>query len=265
MTKHFCCAEAERSEKCIKVLAVGNSFSQDATAFLRHMALADGVDFRVAYLYIGGCSLERHYDNITNGKRDYEFRYYTPEYVYEIIPTSLDFGLEAGDWDYVTVQQVSGKSGKYETFQPYADVLISHIRSKVPGAALKLHMTWSYRADTVDIENNGYASQTDMYEKIKAAYATFSEATGIRDIIPSGEAVQLARQTFMGDTFNRDAIHLNDRGKIVAGYVWYEIFTGISPFESKYDPACDIPELTAQEIETLKDCAHRAVLNYGVK
>lgn len=37
MKEHFCCAEAERTNKCIKVLAVGNSFSQDSTTFLRHM------------------------------------------------------------------------------------------------------------------------------------------------------------------------------------------------------------------------------------
>lgn len=59
-------------------------------------------------------------DNISNGKRDYEFKYYTPEFVFEVSPTDLDFGIEASDWDFVTMQQVSGKSGKYETFQPYA-------------------------------------------------------------------------------------------------------------------------------------------------
>lgn len=264
MNDRFYCSETARSEKCIKVLAVGNSFSQDSTTFLRHMALADGIDLRVGYLYIGGCSLERHYNNITNGKRDYDFRYYTPEYVYDVTPVDLDFGLEANDWDYVTMQQVSGLSGKYETFQPYATVLAAHIKEKVPAAKLLLHMTWGYLGGTIDLANFGYTSQTDMYEKIKQAYAVFSKETENAPIIPSGEAVQLARQTFMGDTFNRDALHLNDRGKIVSGYVWYEIFTGISPFESKYDPAQDC-DLTPQEIETLKACAHKAVLNYEEK
>ena len=262
MKNGFCCAEAGRTDNCIKILAVGNSFSQDTTTFLRNMALADGVDLRVAYLYIGGCSLERHYDNITNGKQDYEFRYYTPERVFEISPVSLDFGLEAADWDYVTVQQVSGKSGKYETFQPFAKELISHIRSKVPSAKLRLHMTWSYLENSPDLSDNGYLSQADMYEKIKLAYAEFSKETDAAPIIPSGEAVQSARQSFMGDTFNRDALHLNDRGKILTGYVWYEHFTGISPFESKYDPACDCA-LSPQEIKTIKACAHRAAENYG--
>lgn len=145
MKNRFCCAEAERTDKCIKVLAVGNSFSQDSTTFLRNMALADGADLRVAYLYIGVCSLERHYDNISNGKRDYEFKYYTPEFVFEVSPTDLDFSIEASDWDFVTMQQVSGKSGKYETFQPYADVLAAHIKSKVPAAAVRAHRRSLFR------------------------------------------------------------------------------------------------------------------------
>lgn len=44
----------------IKILAIGNSFSQDATQFIHDIAKADGVDTKVVNLYIGGCSLQRH-------------------------------------------------------------------------------------------------------------------------------------------------------------------------------------------------------------
>ena len=40
----------------MKLLAVGNSFSQDACTFLHQTAQAQGLDLEVTNLYIGGCS-----------------------------------------------------------------------------------------------------------------------------------------------------------------------------------------------------------------
>ena len=52
----------------MKLLAVGNSFSQDACTFLHQTAQAQGLDLEVTNLYIGGCSLEMHYQNLLSGK-----------------------------------------------------------------------------------------------------------------------------------------------------------------------------------------------------
>ena len=55
----------------MKILAIGNSFSQDATHYLHQIAAADQVDLDVVNLYIGGCSLERHWMNIQNEAEEY--------------------------------------------------------------------------------------------------------------------------------------------------------------------------------------------------
>ena len=55
----------------MKILAIGNSFSQDATRYLYGIARADGVNLEVVNLYIGGCSLERHYRNMLSAERAY--------------------------------------------------------------------------------------------------------------------------------------------------------------------------------------------------
>ena len=61
-----------RKEKVmINILAIGNSFSQDATHYLHQIAGADGVETKVVNLYIGGCSLERHWANVQSGAKDY--------------------------------------------------------------------------------------------------------------------------------------------------------------------------------------------------
>ncbi len=44
----------------MNILAIGNSFSQDATRYLYDIALSDNVNIKVVNLYIGGCSLELH-------------------------------------------------------------------------------------------------------------------------------------------------------------------------------------------------------------
>ena len=47
----------------MNILAIGNSFSRDATAYLHQLLTASGMENTVVNLYIGGCSLERHWQN----------------------------------------------------------------------------------------------------------------------------------------------------------------------------------------------------------
>ena len=67
--------ETKRNEKTLKVLAIGNSFLEDATSYIKQIALADNVDLRVANAFIGGCSFECHADNIKNKTTDYRLKY----------------------------------------------------------------------------------------------------------------------------------------------------------------------------------------------
>ncbi|HEY5563009.1 MAG TPA: DUF4886 domain-containing protein [Clostridiaceae bacterium] len=55
----------------VKILAIGNSFSQDATHYLHQIAMAGGIDTKVVNLYIGGCSIERHWQNIEQNAKLY--------------------------------------------------------------------------------------------------------------------------------------------------------------------------------------------------
>ena len=60
--------------KVYKILVIGNSFGEDATHFLHDLALTRGINTKVVNLYIGGCSLERHWRNIENEAKDYEYQ-----------------------------------------------------------------------------------------------------------------------------------------------------------------------------------------------
>ena len=59
----------------MRILAIGNSFSQDATRYLHQIARADGQKLSVVSLYYGGCTLDRHYRYMLSEENAYELVY----------------------------------------------------------------------------------------------------------------------------------------------------------------------------------------------
>lgn len=56
----------------LKVLAIGNSFSEDAVEeHLSDLARAEGLTVVIGNMYIGGCSIERHVRNLRGDIADY--------------------------------------------------------------------------------------------------------------------------------------------------------------------------------------------------
>lgn len=263
--------EAARTDKTLKVLALGNSFSQDATSYIKQIVLADNLDLRVASASIGGCSFERHYNNITNGTKDYSFVYYTPEQTFRFGEVSLEQCLKASDWDIITVQQVSGLSGKYETYYPYAPELISYVKKLCPNAEIRVHMVWAYARYYPGITGNGYVTQDNMYNRVVDSYERFAKEMGGLKILPSGRAMQIARLAGIGDSLHRDGFHCSEIGRILTGWVWFESLTGISALESKFVPKTATPTymdevfITDEEEKILRNAAHQAVVEYSNK
>ena len=60
-----------------KILAIGNSFSQDAVHYLPELAKLSGVDARICTLYIGGCRLSLHHENMLSDRKVYKPLYDT--------------------------------------------------------------------------------------------------------------------------------------------------------------------------------------------
>ena len=92
----------------IKILSIGNSFSQDAQAYVHQIAASAGIETKVVNLYIGGCSLERHYNNIVENAAAYSYELNGKKIGRSV---TIMEGLCEEDWDYVTMQQASHLSG----------------------------------------------------------------------------------------------------------------------------------------------------------
>ena len=96
----------------LRILAVGNSFSDDGTEYLPGLLEAAGIhNVIVARLYIGGCTLERHCKEYAEGTANYIYYKSTKNQWVTVSrnATILD-GLKDEPWDIITIQQASDDS-----------------------------------------------------------------------------------------------------------------------------------------------------------
>ena len=62
--------------KSIRFLSIGNSFSDDMQQYMYDILEENYVDPVIANLYIGGCTLKKHYENILNDSHEYVLKIY---------------------------------------------------------------------------------------------------------------------------------------------------------------------------------------------
>lgn len=235
----------------IKILAIGNSFSTDATRWLEDIAVSAGAELFVRNLFIGGCSLETHLANIKSGAKVYAYQ----ESGADIRSISVSEALAIEEWDYVTVQQASHFSGKYETYEPYLTEIISYIKAVKPRAKIVFHRTWPYEKDAEHSAFPDYGcDRSYMWEQICLATERVLSEHEL-PVIDSGGIVYRLGET---DSFNkdkggvslyRDGYHMEyTYGRYLVGLVWFKFFTGIDLNKVTF-----IPEgADAKVIEKLK-------------
>lgn len=234
-------APRAEARKTLRILAVGNSFSDDAMEYLPALLESMGIDdVELARLYVGGCSLEQHLRFHVGGESRYEFyRSAAGEnrWVKSKERVSLRDALSLGEWDIITLQQASGYSGRYESYQPYLDALTGIIRAAQPRAKLAWHMTWSYSTDSTHGQFADYGrDRRRTYDAICSAVRKLARHTSaFSTIIPSGTAIESLRMSEINNPpkdLTRDGYHMDyGAGRYALACVWYE--TLIRPFARK--------------------------------
>lgn len=238
----------------MKILVIGNSFSQDATRYLKKIAEADNTDLKVVNLYIGGCSLQRHYYNILNDVKDYSFEFNGEA---TGIKVSVREALLSDEWDIVTLQQVSGKSVNYETYQPYLNELSEYVRFYAPKAKIYMHQTWSYEKDSERLLSLGFKDQREMFLNLKSAYEKAKASINADGMILSGEAFQKLLEAGI-EKVHRDTFHASfGLGRYTLGLVWYKTLTGKSCIGNTFRNFDE--EISEDEIRIAQECAEKAV------
>jgi hypothetical protein len=250
--------EASSTIKELKVLAIGNSFSVDALAHLYGLFEDAGVEnYTIGNLYIGGCSLDRHWTYMKQNDAYYTFTCVRNGQTTRVDKVTADHGLTFDDWDIITLQQLSHKSADEAHFGDLQSV-IDYVKAKAPRAQIWWHMGWSYPEGTQNLKDLNM-TQLELYEGITSViHSTILTNPDIAGVIPCGTTIQNLRTSKLGDTLNRDDTHLTEGiGRYAAAMTWLAALTGADVDKIRWIPE-KFPE-TNYALPFIKDAVKKAI------
>lgn len=258
---------AQTGQDTLRLFIIGNSFSQNASAFLPQLAKESGKTLIIGRAELGGHSLEQHWGYVEKAEANADDPKGKP-----YGGKSLKMLLGEGKWDMVTIQQYSYLSADSSTYYPYASKLIAYVKALQPQVRIVIHQTWAYRTDAKKFgriaEGKTAMNQQEMWQKSRVAYHLLAKRINA-PILPVGDAFQIVAndrkygfkpdmsfnyehptapslpdQTHsinVGYYWNKkelvfDPNHANDAGKYLGGLIWYGILFNDSVKHIKFKP-----------------------------
>jgi len=243
----------------VRLLAIGNSFSEDATYYLHQILESAGVDNQVINLYIGGCPLERHWENIESDGAEYQLQLdgkKTERYV------SIHEALKTFNPDHVILHQASHDSGWEVSYEPFLELILAYLAEQAPQAKIWLNQTWAYEKDSTHKRFVRYnRNQQEMYEKLSFCYRKMAEKYHL-PLIPSGDMIQKLRGRDLfkpeqgGMSICRDGFHMSFLyGRYALASMWARAVFKVDAETNTYIPKTEyLPDVSAEAeiLEVLK-------------
>ena len=221
--------------KSIKILAFGNSYSNDAYAWLYLILKSAGYDEVVlGHISNGGCNINNHWSNVDDDvTNDYNAwcsvndngtgRLYA---VNESLSLRDAYRLTIAEqeWDYVVIQHGPNHVQVRETYSHLRD-LLDFIKENLTSKKAKFiyHMVWKYN-DTV-AGGSTAAFYDDIIDITKNIVLKNEEFTGV---IPAATMRQNIMTSHLTDKdIARDYGHMSlGLGRYALGLLWYCYLTG---------------------------------------
>lgn len=247
----------------VRILAIGNSFSEDAIEQnFADIAKSEGVEVIVGNLYVGGCTVDMHYDNFVGKKPAYRYRkILTDGKMVEKPKVTIQSALADEKWDYISFQQGSQYSGDFDSLGRLPE-LMRLVRAQVGEKPVFMwHETWAYSIKTTHkgFENYG-KSQLQMFHDIsETAHTVMDTYPEIKILIPAGTAIQDARTAILaGDDLTRDGYHLEKTvGRYIAACTWFSAI-----FRRILSEDCYCPKGVSARFKRIAlESAHEAVMH----
>ena len=217
----------------LKILSIGNSFALDTNEHIPNIALSLGVkEIKVATLYIGGCSINKHYDNAINNKSNYEYYVNTGDGWTTTYNKSILYALQSDEWDYISIQHGTGDGSRYANLDSYVNLenLISYVKENAIGdPKIAFNMTWVGEKGSHEELINVYDNNTLYYYAsiVELTRDYISETKGLDIISPTGTAIQNARTAKL-TSLTRDNYHLSlSTGRFIAGLTFFKALTSV--------------------------------------
>lgn len=258
----YSCNDSGYSKANYKVLMIGNSFADDTLRYTKAIANSYGINLDMYDAYIGSCTIDTHYTNLTNGSTDYTMKQSVLNgEMNETSGRTLPSIINEKTWNVITFQQASSGAGTASTFSNLGN-LVSGVRTLV-GSSPKLfwHQTWAYDSDYSDSNDNFSKhgnNQITMYNAINSCYSSEVATLNVFDgLIPAGTAVQNLRTSYMGDTFTRDGKHMSSiHGRYLLGL---NAFSSIFDVDLDLSPCSYVPsEINSSFVNLCKESIRNA-------
>ena len=246
--------------KTLKMLCLTSSFGIDTTELLCNIALEQGTEqVTIGRLYSSGCRLNNHWDKAMNPEEAYEVYYKSSTGIWERTENMpLMPAIKDEDWDIIYIQQGANPAALPETYEDYIDKIVTFLEEHKtnPNARYVWNLTWAYQSDSQQsvFVNNFNCDQMAMYQalldtlKKKVLTKPYFSA-----VIPTGTAIQNARTSYFGDNLCKDTYHLNNLGKVIAGYTAWSVLTGQTVTEIKLPNPISTRDLRKPEVNLTED------------
>lgn len=224
--------KAVNAVTALKILSVGNSFSVDTMEHTAGILKSLGVsEFKLGNLYIGGCSVRRHFENITKDLPLYEYFVNTGDGWTSTLDHSIREIIQSDDWDIISIQHgtADGSCNSESIYFDRLEELVAHIKALAPRAKIAFNMTWvgePYHQHHEIVANGGDTMR--LYQKIaRVMRETVQPTAGLDVLSPTGTAIQNAR-TVIPFELTRDGYHLSlGLGRYIAGLTFVKALTGM--------------------------------------
>jgi len=257
----------------LRVLAIGNSFSEDAVEqYLWELGREAGVNLVIGNAYRAGWSMAAHWKDASSRATLTEYRKVVDGKHANLGKRTIRDIVTDEPWDVITFQQLSQQAGREGSYEPSLSLLIGYVRALALKDSVRLgfHQTWAYAQDS---DHRGFAlydrNQFLMYANIVAAVedAMHEHRDDLSFYVPTGTAIQNARTSSLVDPqvgdgpvnreLTRDGYHLNYTiGRYIAACTWLEALTGISSVGLKWRPE----GIKAKQAAIAQQAAHAAIL-----
>ena len=221
----------------LKVLDIGNSYTQDAQAYLPQIIAASGIktDFSLYRAFRPSASFKTWVDCWNDSDNEY----YSVDFCAGTSIAGVSGYGSASDgalfrktlksvkWDIILIHQVSTYSNDYSLWEGdgaggYLQELIRIIRVTNPQATIGYLMTHSYRGSYwANSEGSSYLRWRNIADAVRQIKLEYD----IDFIIPYGTAVQNLRASSLNDgyEFSEDGTHMGaGLGDYVAGCCYFE-------------------------------------------
>ncbi len=250
------------SKDSLKILSVGNSFAVDTTEYAPKIVLDLGYrSVHIGTLYIGGCSINRHYKNAQANAAAYTYYVNDGEGWREELNVSIENAIKSEEWDIISIQHGTGDGSRYTLEESYDNLsaLIEYIKGIAsPKTKIAFNMAWVMEPDSTHPEIRSYnGDQLRMYDNLtRITEHVVMPTKGLDILSPVGTAVQNARATERFDCLCRDGFHLSyNKGRYIAAMTFICALTRTDPENVTF-----IPEgVNDEDRKIITECVANAI------